>query len=279
MNYTVPSKQDLKSFLAQFLSISKSKAKELIDSKTVFVNSKRVWIATYELKPGDTVSADFKEDEPRTPNPELRHITVLFEDDNILAADKPAGIVTDKAGDSLENFLRKQTGNPKLCAIHRLDKETTGVNLFAKVFKVYEAYKDMWAEKEVEKTYYAVSTGEARFKQETISEPVEDKNAVSHVFLVSKGAGLLVFKIIMETGRKHQIRVHLKALGYPVLGDKTYGPNIIQGEWKKTIKRQMLHAREIVFLDPVNGKNVKIISPFPADFVAAAEKAGFNCKP
>jgi RluA family pseudouridine synthase len=276
MNLTVTEKQDLKTFLAQSLSISKSKAKELIDSKQVFVNNKRVWIATYELKPGDTISVDVKVDETRNPKPEAHNVVVLYEDENILAADKPAGIVTDKAGDSLESVLRKQTNNPKLCAIHRLDKETTGVNLFAKAYKVFEAYKDMWSEKEVEKTYYAVSTGEAPFKQETVSEPIEKKSAVSHVSMVSKGAGLTVFKVNMETGRKHQIRVHLKYLGFPVLGDKTYGPNVIQGEWKKSIKRQMLHAREIKFLDPLSGKSVKIISPFPADFIEAAGKTGWK---
>jgi 23S rRNA pseudouridine1911/1915/1917 synthase len=271
MNLTVTEKQDLKTFLAQSLSISKSKAKELIDTKQVFVNNKRVWIATYELKSGDTISVDIpaatvKDDK----------IKILYEDDNILAADKPPTMVTDKAGDSLESLLRKQLNNPKIVAIHRLDKETSGVNLFAKAYKVFEAYKDMWAEKEVEKVYYAVATGEAPFKQETVSDPIEKKSAVSHVSVEAKGAGLTVFKVNMETGRKHQIRVHLKYLGFPVLGDKTYGPNVLLGEWKKNIKRQMLHAREIRFLDPINGKNVKIISPLPQDFIEAAAKTGWK---
>lgn len=276
MNFTATGKQGLKSFIALSLSISKSKAKEIIDSKQVFVNNKRVWIATYELKTGDTISVDVNVDETRNPKPETRSVAVLYEDENIIAADKPAGIVTDKAGDSLETVLRKQTNNPKLCAIHRLDKETTGVNLFAKAYKVFEAYKDMWAEKDVEKTYFAISTGEAPFVHEDVTEPIEGKSAISHVSVAAKGSGLTVFKILMETGRKHQIRVHLKFLGHPVLGDKTYGPNVIQGEWKKSIKRQMLHAAEIKFKDPITGISVKIISPFPQDFIEAAARTGWK---
>jgi 23S rRNA pseudouridine1911/1915/1917 synthase len=271
MNLTATDKQDLKSFISQSLSISKSKAKELIDTKQVFVNNKRVWIATYDLKPGDTVSLDTAAAAPKDSK-----IKILYEDANILAADKPSGIVTDKTGDSLESVLRKQINNPKLFAIHRLDKETTGVNLFAKSYNVFETYKNMWSEKQVEKIYYAVSTGEALFGEETVTEPIEKKSAVSHVTLVSKGFGLSLFKVGMETGRKHQIRIHLKYLGHPVLGDKTYGPNVIQGEWKKSIKRQMLHAHIIMFLDPISEKNVKIVSPFPADFMDAAAKTGWN---
>jgi 23S rRNA pseudouridine1911/1915/1917 synthase len=134
----------------------------------------------------------------------------------------------------------------------------------------------MWHDKGVEKTYYAVSTGEAHFKRQTVREPIEAKDAVSHVSLIAKGYGLSVFKIGLETGRKHQIRIHLKHLGYPVLGDKTYGPHVIHSEWKKNIKRQMLHAYQIAFIDPINGKNVRITSSFPGDFKEIAEKTGWK---
>jgi 23S rRNA pseudouridine1911/1915/1917 synthase len=262
---------ELKAFLAENLSISKSKAKELIDSKQVFVNNKRVWIAKYQLKTGDTVNINVPENKPAAAK-----LQVIYEDYNIIAVNKPPDIVSDRAGDSLESLLRKQTNNPKLCAIHRLDKETSGVILYAKAFKVLEAFKALWPDKGVEKVYYAVSTGEAGFKNRTINEPVEGKTAISHVELISKGYGLSVFRIKMETGRKHQIRIHLKSIGYPVLGDKTYGPNIIEGEWRKKIKRQMLHAREIMYPDPFSGAKIKITAPFPRDFLETALKAGFK---
>jgi 23S rRNA pseudouridine1911/1915/1917 synthase len=264
-------KQDLKSFISEGLKISKSKAKELIDSKLVFVNNKRIWIATYELKSGDEVNLDAAEKPQKDGK-----IPVLYEDENVLAVDKPPDIVSDRAGDSLESLLKKQTKNPKLCAIHRLDKETSGVMLFAKSFKALEAFKALWSEEKVEKIYYAVSNNEAQFKEKTVSEPVDGRSAVSHFTLLSKGYGLTVFRVNMETGRKHQIRIHLKSIGYPVLGDKTYGPNIIGGEWRKNIKRQMLHAYEISYPDPFTGKKVEITAPFPADFMEIAVKAGFK---
>lgn len=262
---------ELKAFLAGSLSISKSKAKELIDSKQVFVNNKRVWIASYGLAAGDAVSVEARETGARPAD-----IPVIYEDDNVIAVNKPPGIVSDRAGGSLESLLRKQTGNPKLCAIHRLDKETSGVILFAKAFKVLEAFKALWQDKGVEKVYYAVSTGEAGFKDRTITSPVDGKTAVSHLALIAKGCGLSAFRIKMETGRKHQIRVHLKSAGYPVLGDKTYGPNIMRSEWQKKIKRQMLHAYEISYADPFNGNKVRIRAPFPDDFLEMAAKTGYR---
>jgi 23S rRNA pseudouridine1911/1915/1917 synthase len=263
--------QDLKSFLALSLSISKSKAKELIDAKLVFVNNKRIWIATHQLCPGDEVSVDMPDTARKTDK-----IDILYEDDNVIAINKPSGLVSDRAGDSCESLLKKQLNNPKICAIHRLDKETTGVMLLAKSYQVFEAFKAMWQEKEVDKVYYAISTGEAAFKRETVNEPVDGRDAISHVELLAKGYGLSLFRVKMETGRKHQIRIHLKFLGHPVLGDKEYGPNIIEGEWRKKIKRQMLHAREISYTDPVTGKKTRVIASFPQDFTEVAAKAGFK---
>ncbi len=263
--------QDLKSFLAQSLSISKSKAKELIDAKLVFVNNKRIWIATHKLSPGDEVNVDAPDTAGKTDK-----IGILYEDDNVIAINKPSGIVSDRAGDSCESLLKKQLNNPKICAIHRLDKETTGVMLLAKSYQVFEAFKAMWQEKEVNKFYYAISTGEAPFKNKTVNEPVDNRSAISHVELIAKSYGLSFFCVKMETGRKHQIRVHLKSLGHPVLGDKEYGPNIIEGEWRKKIKRQMLHAREISYTDPITGKKTKVVAPFPQDFKDVAAKAGFK---
>ena len=270
-NFTVDAPADLKSYISKQIGISKGRSKTLIDSKQVFVNNKRIWIASYMLSAGDKVSLDIPDIKPGNTEADI-----IYSDDSVIAVNKTPDIVSDRAGDSLETLLRKQTNNPKLCAIHRLDRETSGVILYARTYKVLEAFRDLWSDKGVEKTYYAVSSGEADFKDRIIDEPIEGKAAMSRVELIAKGYGLSVFKIKMETGRKHQIRVHLKSIGYPVLGDKTYGPNIIEGEWRKKIKRQMLHAYEISYADPLNGNKVKISARFPDDFLEIAAKTGYR---
>ena len=271
MNLTVQrNKQDLKTFLSENLKISKSRAKDIIDSRRVFVNDRRVWIATYGLKIGDVVSVEA----PEHKKDKQDEVVILYEDESIIAANKPPDILADKEGDSLEALLRRQTENPGLRAIHRLDRETSGVILYAKNNEVFEAFKELWMEKNVEKIYYAISLKEASFTKRGVAVPIDGKRAVSHIELASKARGLSCFKVIIETGRKHQVRVHLASLGHPVLGEKFYNKDEIKGDWQKSIKRHMLHAYEIKFTSPVSNKPIDIIAPFPGDFVEYARKAG-----
>jgi len=161
-------------------------------------------------------------------------------------------------------------------AIHRLDRDTTGINLFAKRPVAFEAYRTMWQEKAVEKRYYAIASGEARFRDKTVSQPVEGKSAVSHIRTECAGYGITVFGINIETGRKHQIRLHLKSLGHPVLGDSEYGESLVRAAWKKSVERQMLHAAKMSFADPWSGRPITISSGVPADFAEIAAKAGWK---
>ena len=200
---------------------------------------------------------------------------IIYRDKNITAVDKPAGMLSDKEAGSLEDILRKSTANPRLRAIHRLDRETSGIILYASSTEVFEAYKAMWEEKGVRKEYFAISAGDAGFSEKRVAEPVDGKNAVSEIKVISRGGGLTLFLVKISTGRKHQIRTHLASLGLPVAGDTVYGPKNISGQLQG-LSRHLLHAYSLKFTCPVSQKVMDIKAPMSAEMLEFAKKAGFK---
>lgn len=255
---------DLKSFISKSLNISKTKSKNLIDTKNIFVNGKRVWIATYKLQKGDIVEIpEIKKEINKTPK--ISQNNILYEDDFIIAIDKPAFIVSESKKDSVEDQLRKLKGK-NIKAIHRLDKETTGILLFAKSFSIFERFKKLWEEKNIKKEYIAISHKKAEFKKKIINFPIDNKYAKSEVFTVKTNKFYSLFKINIKTGRKHQIRIHLSKIGHPIIGDKDYGYKYIDDPILKSVKRQLLHSSTLSFFHPYLKKKVIINSPIPKDF-------------
>lgn len=274
MNFKCRQEIDLKSFVAHNAGISKGAAKKIIDSKTVLVNSKRIWIASHILKPGDRVEVPGATAAPVQFKTE--RAKVIYEDKYIIAADKPAGITADGGAGSLEDILKKNFGNSRIKAIHRLDKETTGAVLFAKTPEVFEKYKKLWEERGVTKIYYAVCLKEAPFKELTLKAPVEGKNAVSHVNRVAKANGFTLFRIRIETGRKHQIRIHLASQNHPVAGDKEYGPEVLTVPSLKEVTRHLLHSYEISFNCPFSNKSAVIRADIAPDMEEFIKKKGLK---
>lgn len=234
-------------FLSQKLNISKNKAKEIIDQKRVFVNNKMIWVSSFLLNPNDLV---------QILPPKETEIQVLYEDENFLIVSKGPNLMVDNDKNSLENILQRKF-KIYLKAIHRIDKDTTGVVLFAKSLKVFEEMKRKW--NLVEKTYYCISINSAKFSVKEINIPVEGKSAISTVILISKNSKLSLFKVKAYTGRKHQIRIHLSSIGFPILGDYIYGPRV----QPLKVSRQMLHAYKVDF--PFEGKRIMVKSPIPED--------------
>lgn len=257
----VRKKQTLKDFLAENLKVSKNRAKEIIDSKVVFVNNRRVWIATHNLKEGDIVEVvqieEKKEFKPQ----------IVYEDEYIIAVNKPPFVVSDKSSDSLESVLRKHQQDENIKAIHRLDKETSGLILYAKAFEIYQTFVGLWENRQVKKVYLAISHNEADFKHRIIDLPVDGKEAVSKVKLLKKGNGLSYFEVEIQTGRKHQIRRHLAAIRHPVVGDKVYGLKKLEFNLLKSVRRHMLHAYLLEFNHPYTGRKVSVKAGPPADFM------------
>lgn len=252
---------DLRTFLSGKLNISRSKAKELIDSKQVFVNNQRVWIATYKLKSGDVVDIPDIVEMGKTYN-----VDIIYEDKYVIAINKPSGLIIDEKNNDFENVLKNATNNPGLKVVHRLDKETTGVLLFAKNDEIFEKFKSLWQNKKVSKVYCAVCLNEADFEKKEIRKKIDGKEAESMVETIANSDGISCFKITTKTGRKHQIRIHLSDIGYPILGDKLYGPKIIKQNKFKRIARQLLHSYQLSYICPWTNKEITIKAPLPDEF-------------
>jgi len=259
MKLTVEQSSNLIDFLSKKLSLSKNKAKQTIDRKCVFVNNQRVWIATYALNKGDVV-----EYFPIKKN--TSKIEIIYEDENIIAINKPPGVLSNNSINSAENQLRKIKKEREIRAIHRLDRDTSGVNLFAKDTETFEKFKEIWNKKQIEKTYLAIVHNEASFTCLSVDKPIEGKKATSLVNLIARNNGFSLLEIIPLTGRKHQIRVHLSSIRHPIVGDKEYSFKNIDNPYIKAISRQLLHAYKIRFKHPLSGEKIEIKAGIPEDF-------------
>lgn len=258
----VKKEQKLVDFVSENLKISKKKAKSIIDEKNIFVNNKRVWIASHPLKKGDVIELYIPKQNEKW---NIKN-NIIYEDDFIIAVNKPPFIESERKEGSVENILRKFKNDKKILAIHRLDRETSGILLFAKNKNVFDKFKDLWRKKDVKKIYLAISHNEATFKKKVINEPVDKKYAKSFVYTKKVNNGFSLFEVEIFTGRKHQIRIHLAKIRYPIVGDKVYGLKNLTNPLIKNVKRQMLHASEISFFHPFLRKKVKIFAKPPSDF-------------
>jgi len=274
MKYFVDKNTNLRNFISEKLKISKNKSKNLIDKRIVFVNNKRIWISNYNLKVGDIIQIPDYIDNSSF---DLKN-SIIYEDDFIIGVNKYYNIITDNNYKSLENLLKNYFSNNEIKAIHRLDKETSGANIFAKNNTIFENFKENWDEIYIKKIYLAKSYNSADFDKIEINSPIDGKPANTKVHLISKNNKYSFFKIELSTGRKHQIRIHLSKLGYPILGDKIYGPNILKSDLEKFTQRQMLHSYEILIKNPFNNNLINIKAPLSEDFSNILLKLGFNPK-
>ena len=264
---------ELKEFISKELGISRNKAKDIVDRRNVLVNDRRVWIATHQLERGDVV--DLIEPPSRAPGP-AASLPVIYEDGHIIALNKPPGLVSDQDPNSAEEMLKKSRAEPRIRAIHRLDKDTSGVFLLARDVDTFEWYKKIWGAREVEKIYRAICFSAAVFEQTTIGRPIGGRSAVSKVSLLARARDYSYFEIVALTGRKHQIRVHLNGIHHPIVGDTEYGPKIITDPRIKDVRRQMLHCLSISLPVMDGGQRVKITAPIPPDFQRLAHRLGLD---
>lgn len=264
---------------------SRSKLSRLIAEGQVTVN-KQMAKPSYEVKLGDAIEV-LSEPEPEKHNLEPANIPirVVYEDDCMLVVDKPRGLAVHPAATlkepSLVNALLARevqlssaAGEFRPGIVHRLDKETTGLILVAKNDRAHASLAKQIEEKLAERRYVAVVSGDLSQDRFTIDAPIGrdahyrvkmavatgGKPAVTHVKRVARLDVGTLLAARLETGRTHQIRVHLRAIGHPVLGDKLYAPREFQ-----TLPMQ-LHAAYIAFVHPVTGEQISLYSDPPEDF-------------
>ena len=262
----------LQDFLAARLRTTKRAAKAMLDARVVWVNRKLVWIARHALKPGDKVAFVVKPGTGAKQSKEgdrAPHVRILWQDSRYLAADKPAGLLTQGRG-SAEELLRRQEGNPAIAAVHRLDKETSGVLLFAKDAEALEAAIAMFRTHRVVKHYAAIVAGRVEREMSTLTETLDGERAVTHLKRLRATPDATFLSVRIETGRTHQIRRHLAGIRHPVVGDRQYGLKRTDDPRLLSVTRQMLHAQELELPNPLTpGEHLRAHAPLPADFRAA----------
>jgi len=251
----------LQDFLARRLNTSRNRAKALVDARNVLVNGQRVWMARHALAANDRVEVL---PERAAPLP-ARAGHVLYEDDQYLIVDKPAGILSN-GPHSLEETLRDQRQQPELTAVHRLDRDTSGCLALAKSRTAFDAAIPVFRSRRVVKTYHALVAGRLQPPEQTIQIPLEGARAVTHVRTLAAGREASHLLVQIETGRTHQIRKHLARLGHPVLGDRQYGSPADVPRRSLELGRQMLHAGSIEFENPFTHTRIHARSHLPSDF-------------
>ena len=236
----------------------------------------------YPLKPGQTVAVS---KERRAAEPELAGLRILHEDDDLIVVYKDAGLLSIAAGDEneptayrqLTAHVRRQDPRSRIFVLHRLDRETSGVMMFAKSERVQQHMQNNWNEVVKERSYVALVEGTVKKPQGTISSwlkesatlkmyssprPNDGQHAVTHYKVLKAAKICSLLEVTLETGRKNQIRVHMQDIGHPVVGDKKYGAKT------KPIGRLGLHARVLAFEHPTSGELLRFVSPIPKAFLS-----------
>ncbi len=277
----------LDKFLAQELpELSRNQAQQLIASGHVTINGNPAKPSTKLAAGTEILVATSTVDEPQTP-PATEDILldILYEDDAVLVINKPAGLVvhpaTGHTTDTLVNALLHHC--PQLATldptrpgiVHRLDRDTSGVMVVAKTAASVEALQRQFKSRTVEKFYLALVHGTPRSSEGVIDVPLgrhptlrqkfaprpNGKPARTHYWLEEQFANFSLLRVKLETGRTHQIRVHLTWLGHPIVGDTVYGHK----KNRLRLSRQFLHAQSLSFQHPTTGTLCSFTAPLPAE--------------
>ncbi len=275
--------------VAERLELSRNQAATLIAAGRVLVNGRREK-ASYRAAVGERVTATVPPRPGRTVEAESIPLVVVYEDDDLLVVDKPAGMVVHPApgnwSGTLVNALKGRGAALSEAAepgreglVHRLDKETSGLLLVAKTDRAHRVLGSALAARQVTRRYAALSWGHLTEDRLTVERPIaRDPRDRKRMAVVSTGrpartdlARLARFdsadllRAHLFTGRTHQIRVHLASIGHPVVGDDTYGG----GGGRKLVglppRRHFLHAAWLVFRHPVSGETIDLRSPLPEE--------------
>jgi 23S rRNA pseudouridine1911/1915/1917 synthase len=272
---------------------SRARAQRLIVAGHVLVDGATVR-KNHRVGGGELVVVDETPQQPPAPDAAapVARFTIALEDEHLIVVDKPAGVVVHPArghreGTLAQALLGRAAGGEdawRAGIVHRLDRNTSGLLVVAKNDVVHRALKAALARREITREYLTLVEGRPPARAGTIEAPIgrdrrqrmlmsidsdSAKDAITHFEMERALAQATLLRVRLQTGRTHQIRVHMRAIGHPICGDREYGHAGLYG-----LERQFLHAGRLAFSHPVTGEPVAVSSPLPRDLQVALEAAG-----
>ncbi|MBQ9658478.1 MAG: RluA family pseudouridine synthase [Clostridia bacterium] len=282
-------------FISQIeeLNISRTAVQRMIEEENVLVNDKKVK-TSYKIQKDDIISVKKEEAKEVELKAQDIPIEVIYEDKDIIVVNKPKGLVVHPAAGNPDGTLVNAImaickdslsgigGEIRPGIVHRLDKDTSGILIVAKNDNAHVNISNQIKEHQVKKTYIALVRGNIKENEATINMPIgrstkdrkkmavskKGKEAISHFRVLKRYGKYTLLEINIETGRTHQIRVHLSEIGFPVIGDYIYS----NGKNEFNVVGQMLHSKEIEFKHPTSGEQMKLEAPLPQYFEEILKK-------
>ena len=285
--HTVIEPGELMAFLmAQLPHKNRNNIKSLLSNKQILIDGKVYTQFNHPLQPGQVVTVAANR-APETS--QYRGLTILFVDQYVIIINKQAGLLsmsTDRERDRtaygiLSEYVKKESQKNKVFIIHRLDRETSGVMMFARSEKVQQLMQESWNDTTKERTYVALVEGVPDPPAGLVSSYLHESKAlivyssqnpdsgrlsVTNYNVLKASEKYALLELELETGRKNQIRVHMQDIGHPIAGDSKYGATT------NPIGRLGLHARQLSFEHPITGEQMQFDAPVPKSFLAAVKE-------
>lgn len=261
---------------------SRTDAKSWLKHGQIMLNGKVTTAFDAPVNPGDEVKVNVSRAFVQLRHPRLK---LLYEDDHVIVVEKGYGLLSvgipnpskkkiESAYDILRDYLKRKDPRNKLFVVHRLDRDTSGVMMFAKTEEAQETLRHNWNNFVLERLYVALLEGIVKKDEGMVKSRLaensqylvystdndEGKLAVTRFKVIGRAHGMSLVEFTLDTGRKNQIRVHASEMGHPISGDKKYGAK------QNRLGRLALHARTLRFAHPVTKKDLYFESPVPAGF-------------
>lgn len=281
ITHTITEPATLMPFLLSTLSNkSRDNIKSLLRNRQVLVNGEPVTQFNHELKPGDTVVISAAR---HTGGLMARNMRLIYEDEHLIVIDKNAGLLSMASDNEkyltayniLSTYVKSQKPSNRIFIVHRLDRDTSGLMMFARSEKVQSLMQRDWKRNVTARTYVALVEGEVTGQEGIVksyiyeskslimhstNDPKKGDLAITRWKLLKSGSEYSLLEVTLETGKKNQIRLHMQETGHSIAGDKKYGAS------SSPISRLGLHASLLAFIHPVTGKEMRFESKIPAKF-------------
>ena len=278
--YNVTEPDELMAFLMKKMDgVSRTRVKALLSNRVVLVDNVIVTQFNHPLKPGMKVQISREKNKHEFHHPMLK---IVYEDAYLIVVEKKEGLLSvatehqkeRTAQHILSGIVKRTHRNNRVFVVHRLDRETSGLMMYAKDEKTQHTLRDNWHDIVVDRRYVSIQMGEMERDQAQIRTWLTDRKlyvsssnyddggklSITHYKTIKRANGFSMMELELETGRKNQIRVHMSELGHPVVGDQRYGCEI------DPLGRLALHAFKLCFYHPVTGELMEFETPYPASF-------------